>query len=308
MWYAAIQEKRTVAEKRTAELSKAVDGKEGSMQKIINHLIQLQDLMVARAQQEAALPGARLAKLDASIKTMFDQLPPHIASQFRKMEKKGLLGIVPVTNGVCSACGMSIPVSLTQAVRVADALQQCPNCARILYVPQSSARTIGRKTRRGEPRKVGIERFSAPELMIPKLVSTTREDVIAELCSKMEAEGFVDNAKKLIEEALKREAIVSTAVGHGLAFPHVRGVEGGGLTMALGIAPKGVKFDPSSRSLTRIIFLVVIPTAASAFYLKLLSGLTQSFQKEDARTKLIKAGTQDKLWKALLKTTKTTVR
>ena len=282
--------------------------KKGSMHKIINHLIQLQELMAARAQQEASMPGARLVQLDASIDTLFSQLPPTVGNQFRKIEKKGQLGIVPIANGVCSACGMSLPVSMVHAVHAADSLHYCPNCARMLYYPEASPRRISQRKRRSEPPKIGIERFSSPDLMIPSLVSTERDGVIAELCSKMEAEGFVDNGQRLLEEALKREAIVSTAVDHGIAFPHVRGVEGGGLTLALGLSPKGVHFAAGGRSLTRIIFFMVIPTAASAFYLKLLAGLTQTFQKEEAREKLFEASTSESLWKALVKVTKSTIQ
>ncbi|MFH0954207.1 MAG: PTS sugar transporter subunit IIA [Verrucomicrobiota bacterium] len=278
------------------------------MHRIINHLIQLQELVVARAQQEASMQGARLAQLDSSIDTLFKELPSTVANQYRKIEKKGLLAIVPIANGVCSACGMALPVSMVHAVHAADALHYCPNCARLLYYPESSPRHIGRRKRRSEPPKVGIERFSSPELMIPQLASVERDDVIGELCSKMEAEGFVDNGARLLEEALKREAIISTAVDHGLAFPHVRGVEGGGLTLALGLSRKGIRFDGPGRALTRIVFFMVIPTAASAFYLKLLSGLAQTFQKEEAREKLFEADTPEKLWKALIRTTKATIQ
>ena len=254
------------------------------------------------------MQGARLVQLDASIDTLFKELPAHAASQFRKIEKKGLLAIVPIANGFCSACGMSLPVSLVHAVHAADALHYCPNCARMLYYPEARPRHVGKRKRRSEPHKVGIERFSSPELMIAQLASTERDDVIAELCFKMEAEGFVDNGSKLLEEALKREAIISTAVDHGLAFPHVRGVEGGGLTLALGLSRKGIRFDGQGRALTRIVFFMVIPTAASAFYLKLLSGLAQTFQKEEAREKLFEADSPEKLWKALVKTTKSTIQ
>ena len=291
-----------------SELPAAARIKKGSMHKIINHLIQLQDLTVARAQQEASMPGARLAQLDASIQTLHDELPPDVAAQFRKIEKKGMLAVVPISNGVCSACGMSLPVSLVHEVHVGGAIYQCPICSRLLYYPESSPRNIGKRKRRSEPAKIGIERFSSPELMITGLKSVERDDVLAELCTKMEAEGFIDNASKLLEEALKREAIICTAVDHGLAFPHVRGVEGGGLTMALGLSRKGVKFSPGTRSLTRIVFFMVIPTAASAFYLKLLSGLNQTFQKDEAREKLFEAETPEQLWKLLVKATKATIQ
>lgn len=284
------------------------EGKKGSMHKIINHLIQLQELSVAQAQQSASMPGAQLAQLDAAVKSMLEQLPPDIAGQYVKLEKKGMLAIVPVANGVCSACGMSLPVSLVHAVHAADSIHHCPNCARILYYPETRPKNIGRKKRRSEPAKVGIERFSSQELMIPQLVSGDRDGLIGELCAKLEAEGFVDDGTSLAQEALKREAIVSTAVEHGLAFPHVRGVEGGGLSLALGLHRKGVRFGGPGRTLTRIVFFMAIPTAASAFYLKLLSGLVQTFQKEEIREKLFEAETPEQLWKMLVRATKTTIQ
>jgi PTS system nitrogen regulatory IIA component len=288
-------------------ISEAHPRAKGSMQKIINHLIQLQDLTVAKAQQEASMQGARLTQLDDSIQTLLSELPPDLMSQFQKIQRKSLLAIVPVSNGVCSACGMSLPVSLVHAVHAAEKIYLCPTCARMLYYPATALRRDGKRHRRGEPIKVGIARFSAPELMIPRLVSTTREEVIRELCTKMEEEGFVRDAATLVEEALRREAIISTAVDDGLAFPHVRGVEGGALTLALGLSKKGVKFNPAARKLTRIVFFVVIPTAASAFYLKLLSGLTQTFREAEARDRILDPETPEKIWKELLRLTKNTV-
>lgn len=281
--------------------------KKGSMHKTINHLIQLQELTIARSQQEAMTPGTQLAQLETAIQTLLGELPVKTASQFQRLEKKGHLAIVPIANGVCSACGMSLPVSLVHAVHAADAIYHCPSCARLLYYPEASPRHVGRRKRRSEPPKAGIERFSSQELMVPRLSATTREEAIAELCSKLEVEGFVDDGDRLQEEALKREAIITTAVEHGLAFPHVRGVEGGGLTLALGVSRKGIKFG-APRGLTRIVFFMVIPTAASAFYLKLLSGLVQTFQKEESREKLLEAETPEQLWKALVRVTKSTIQ
>jgi len=89
----------------------------------------------------------------------------------------------------------------------------------------------------------------------------------------------VDKADKLIEAALRREAILSTAVDHGLAFPHVRNVEGGGLTLAMGITAKPIQWTMDGEPATRMVFFMAIPTAASAFYLKLLSGLMETLMK-----------------------------
>lgn len=274
------------------------------MQPIINHLVQLQELTIARAQQEAGMPGSQLDQLDAAIASLTKELPPEISQQFSRLLGKNHLAIVPVVNGVCTACGMTLPVSLVHKVHAAEKIYPCPSCARLLFHRASSARNTRKSPRRCDPPKVGIDRFSAEALMIPALKGTDRDSVLAEMCQKLADEGFVDHADKLLESALKRETIIATTVENGLAFPHVRCIEGGALTMALGITPKGIKFDPTGKATTRIIFFMVIPTAASAFYLKLLSGLAQVFQKEENRDKLTEADTSEKLWKALMKTTR----
>lgn len=283
----------------------------GLMHSTINQLIQLQELTLIRDEQKVASSGDRLEELDTSIKLMTAGLQPEQRIMFEKLHKKDHNVIVPISDGICSVCGLKLPISMVQAVRLAKALHNCPNCARILYFPEAAPRHVRGQPRRSEPRKPGIQRFSAEALMVPNLESTDVEGVIKELAFKMEAEGFVDKADKLLERALKREAVVSTAVDHGIAFPHVRGIEGGSLTLSLGISKKGIKFASNGddeKSLTKMVFFLVIPTSASAFYLKLLAGLTEAFMKPESRKAIMAEKDQEGLWKALIKATRITVK
>ena len=274
------------------------------MHPIINHLIQLQELTLIRTEQKAHRHGHRLDELDASIQSLTTQLPPDVRATLARMQKRDVLVIVPISNGICTGCGMKLPTSHVQAVRVSEHIQLCPICTRILYYPEGTARHIGKAARRADPRKDGIARFSSQALMIPRLKANTRDEAIRELAGRLKDEAFVDDAEKLVEAALKREAIVSTVVDHVMAFPHVRGVEGGGLTLGLGISAKGIRFDEHDKTVTKIIFFMVIPTAASAFYLKLVAGLAETFMDPEARKLLMAEEAPDKLWKALVKLTK----
>ncbi len=110
------------------------------MQPIINHLVQLQELIIARAQQEAGMPGAQFAQLDESIHALTQELPRDIHQQFTRLLQKSPLAIVPVVNGVCTACGMTLPVSLVHQVHAAEQIYQCPSCARLLFHRASGAR------------------------------------------------------------------------------------------------------------------------------------------------------------------------
>lgn len=274
----------------------------------INHLIQLQELSLIRAEQKAHRGGHRLDELTSAISDLTAQLSPEIQALVLRMQKRDSIIIAPMTNGTCNACGMRLPTSHVQQVKVSDQLQVCPVCTRLLYFQEGLPRHVGKAAKHTEPRKVGVARFSSPALMIPRMAATTRDEAIRELAKKMQEAGVVDDANKLVDAALKRESIVSTALEHTLAFPHVRGVEGGGLTLGLGVSAKGIKFDENDRGLTRIIFFMVIPTAASAFYLKLLAGLAETFAEGEARKVLSAEESPEKMWKALVKLTKKTVQ
>ncbi|MBM4149173.1 MAG: hypothetical protein FJ224_09015 [Lentisphaerae bacterium] len=278
------------------------------MQSIINHLMQLQELALVRDEQKISLGGARTAELDAAISAMKANLPKNIAALFDRLHSKHPTVVTPMAEGVCPMCGMKLPISLVQAVRMERDIHTCPTCSRILYPADSAPRWVGAKPRRSEPRKVGIARFSAQSLMIPGISAATKEEAIAELAATMEKTGFVNRADKLIESALRREGIISTAVDHGIAFPHVRGVEGGGLTLALATSAKGIKWDGPKGKLTRIVFFLTIPTAASAFYLKLLAGLTETFMTTEPRSAILEEKTQEGMWKALQKLTRHTIK
>ncbi len=275
---------------------------------LINQLIQLQELIVANMQKRASMPNAKLDVLQNSISTLGADIPQQVKSHFNRLLQKHPEAIVPVANGLCTGCGMALTKSLVNSVHKADGMNRCPNCARFLYYPEQLVERERTSRVYGEARKTGISRYTSPELMMVNIKGTTDEEVLAELCQRMSDEAFVENGDLLLDLALQREAIVSTAVDGGMAFPHVRGVEGGGLSMAVGVSKKGVKFGGPGRTLTRIFFFVVIPTATSAFYLKLISGLSRTFREKQARDSLLQAKTDEELWKTLIKETKKTFK
>jgi mannitol/fructose-specific phosphotransferase system IIA component (Ntr-type) len=277
------------------------------MHSIVNHLVQLQELTLARAEQKASGKDADLAQLDASIGILTIQLADDIRLTVGKLQKRDPMFIVPVSNSVCAGCGMHLPTSLVQIVRQGNTVSSCPTCTRILFHPELSIRNTQQPASRVGPRKIGIQRFSDASLMIPQLQAVERDEAIREMASQLQEMEFVDQSRHLAEDAIRRETIVSTAVEHGIAFPHVRCVEGGGLTLALGMSRKGVKFG-SPRKMTRLIFFMVIPTAASAFYLKLLAGLTTTFIAEESREKLMAETTPEGMWKTLCKLTRPTIQ
>ena len=277
------------------------------MKNQINLLNQLQELVFTRDELHQAGDWSHTDALDRAIDDLSAKLEPQPRALYQRLYKKSHIVMAPMSDGCCAVCGMRLPISQVQQVRMAKTLQTCSSCGRMLYNEEEDApRYIGEKPTRGEPRKTGISRFSAEELMVCDLKGDTTEAVIGELAEAMSTNRFVSNPSALVEAAMERESVLSTAVGNGLAFPHVRGVEGGGLTLALGVSKKGFKYDAAG-TIVHLVFFSVIPVAVSPFYMRLMAILAEAFSKESNRAALLEAKSSAELWKAFMKTTRHTV-
>ncbi len=276
------------------------------MKEQLQILKQIQELSLTRDEYSHTGDGSRLGELDEAIKALEAKLEPLAAGVYSRLSKRGRIVVATVTNGVCSACGMQVPTSQAQQVRLAQHLVTCTGCGRILAATDDgAAHNIGAVNDRDDP-KTGIARFCCEALVLPDLGATDRNGAICALSSLMEKAGFIKNGDALATAAIDRENTLSTAVGESLAFPHVRGVEGGGLTLAMGISRKGIDWD--GEQTVKAVFLSAIPVAVSAFYLRLMSGIVQAFSKPGAIDALVEAKTPNALWKALVKATRRTVK
>ena len=274
------------------------------MKSQINTLRQLQELVLTRDEHHQTGDGSHLDVLNDSIAVLLQKLDPQVAGLYDRLYKKNHIVISARSNGCCAVCGMQVPIAQGQQVRLAQHLVTCSSCGRILFAEDDdAARNVAEAPDRDNP-KTGISRFSAEELMVVDLDVATREDAIARLAETMEKGKFIANADSLVTAALERESVLSTVMD-GIAFPHVRGVEGGGLTLAMGVSKKGIDWAGEK---VHIVFLSAIPVAVSAFYLRLMAGLTQAFSKDTCRKSVLSAKSPAELWKVLQKVTRASVK
>ena len=274
------------------------------MKSQINIMRQLQELVLTRDEHHQTGDGSHLDALNDSIDKMQEKLDAASAGLYGRLYKKSHIVLAAMSNGCCSVCGMQIPIAQAQQIRLAQHLVTCSSCGRILFADEAdAARNVAEKSDRDDP-KTGISRFSAEELMVVDLDVASSQDAIAALAEAMESNHFIENAASLVTAAMDREAVLSTAM-EGVAFPHVRGVEGGGLTLAMGVSKKGIDWAGEK---VNIVFLSAIPVAVSAFYLRMMTGLAQAFSKKENREAAVAAKDSATLWKALVKATRHTVK
>jgi len=274
------------------------------MKSQINILRQLQELVLTRDEHHQTGEGSHMDSLNDSIEVLQKKLAPQVFGLYDRLYKKSHIVISAMSNNCCAVCGMQVPIAQGQQVRLAQHLVTCSSCGRILFCDEEAVTNVSEAPDRDNP-KTGISRFSAEELMVVDLDGKTREEAIASLAEAMEKGHFISNAENLTTAALERESILSTAMEGGIAFPHVRGVEGGGLALAMGVSKQGIDWNGEN---VNIVFLSAIPVAVSAFYLRLMAGLAQAFSKEASRKAILEAKDSAALWKALQKATRLTVK
>ena len=275
------------------------------MKSQINTLRQLQELVLTRDEHNQTGDGSHLDALNDSIDALQKKLEPQVAGLYARLYKRSHIVISAMVNNCCAVCGMQVPIAQGQQVRLGQHLVTCSSCGRILFAADEDAVVNTSEAPDRDNPKTGISRFSAEELMVCDLGSATREQAIAKLALAMEKHGFISSAENLVTAALEREGVLSAAMEGGLAFPHVRGVEGGGLTLAMGVSQEGIDWDGEK---VNMVFLSAIPVAVSAFYLRLMAGLAQSFAKDANRKAVLEAKDAATLWKAIQKATRATVK
>ena len=277
------------------------------MKSQLNTLRQLQELVLTRDEHHQTGDGSHLDTLNDAIAELQDKMDAQVAGLYSRLYKRSHIVMTAMSNGCCAVCGMQVPIAQSQQVKLAKHLVTCSSCGRILFAAEADeAQNVAeRNDRDRDDPKTGISRFSAAELMIVDLDADTREGAITALARCMESCKFISNAESLIAKAMDREAVLSTAIGGSLAFPHVRGVEGGGLTLAMGVSKKGIDWDGEK---VHVVFLSAIPVAVSAFYLRLMSGIIQAFSKKENLDAVLSAADPAALWKALVKATRHTVK
>jgi fructose-specific phosphotransferase system IIA component len=103
-----------------------------------------------------------------------------------------------------------------------------------------------------------IELIEESVIKVP-LLSNKKPDIIRELIAILEKAGKISNPDTIYAAVLDRESKGSTGLEEGIAVPHAKTTAVKDLTLAIGIAPKGVDFAALDGKPSQIFFLMLAP-------------------------------------------------
>ena len=147
---------------------------------------------------------------------------------------------------------------------------------------------------------VQVKNILAPNRVI-FISQTSRHDALVELATALSSAPQVKRSDELVSEILKREELMSTAIGRGIAIPHVRLSSVTDLVMAVGVCKTPViDFQPIDDMPVSLLFMIAAAYNQHSYYLQTLSYFSAKLKKKELRDSLLNAATTDDVYKLLI--------
>ena len=133
----------------------------------------------------------------------------------------------------------------------------------------------------------------------PALKGATKRDVLAELVQLLESGHGLDSHGEILDQVLRRESMMSTGIGNGVAIPHGKARAVDRVMAACAVSAEGVAFDAVDGEPAHIFILLVSPENVGAAHVKVLANISRLLKEELVRKQLREAHSAAALLSAL---------
>ncbi|WP_427194506.1 PTS sugar transporter subunit IIA [Treponema denticola] len=148
-------------------------------------------------------------------------------------------------------------------------------------------RLASSKTSVTKQHKIVTENFLSPDRVV-LLDYASKHDVLVMMSEVLAKAPQVKNSAELLDAILKREALMSTAVGRGIAIPHVRLSSVTDLVMAVGISKRDIlDFDAVDGNPVRLVFMIAAANNQHDYYLQTISHFSAKLRNEELKSSLL---------------------
>ena len=135
--------------------------------------------------------------------------------------------------------------------------------------------------------KILVKDILSPERII-FMNHQTKHDALLELSQNLATAPQIKDAKELEEAVFKREELMSTAIGMGLAIPHVRLSSVTDLVMSVGICRNDlIDFQTIDDTPVRLLIMIAAAYNQHSYYLQTLSFFSSKLKQREVRDALL---------------------
>ncbi|GHU61592.1 PTS fructose transporter subunit IIA [Spirochaetia bacterium] len=148
---------------------------------------------------------------------------------------------------------------------------------------------------------IAVETIISPDRILI-LDYSTKRDVLLALANNLAKTPQVKNRQELVTEILKREELMTTAMGRGIAIPHVRLASVTDLVVSVGISQTDIiDFQALDDEPVRLVFMVAAAYNQHAYYLQTISFFSGRLKNSALRKELVNVKTPDEAYQLLIK-------
>jgi PTS system nitrogen regulatory IIA component len=148
---------------------------------------------------------------------------------------------------------------------------------------------------------VQIRNILSPDRVI-FINQSTKRDALVELSQNLSTAPQVKFPQELETEIIKREELMSTAIGRGIAIPHVRLSSVTDLVMSVGICKSPIiDFQTIDDVPVQILIMIAAAYNQHSYYLQTLSYLSSKLKNNEIRDALLKSSTPEEIYEMLVK-------
>jgi PTS system nitrogen regulatory IIA component len=147
---------------------------------------------------------------------------------------------------------------------------------------------------------VQIQNIISPDRVLI-LNHAKKRDALVALAETMATAPQIKNRQELLSEILRREDLMSTAIGRGIAIPHVRLSSVTDLVVAVGVSKCDIiDFQSLDDVPVRLLFMIAAAYNQHAYYLQTLSFFSSRLKSAELREGLLAAPTVDAVYQVLM--------
>jgi nitrogen PTS system EIIA component len=144
-----------------------------------------------------------------------------------------------------------------------------------------------------------ITEILAPEMVLPELKGSTKDQVLKELAQGLAAKYPGIKLEDLIAVLSERERLGSTAIGDGIAIPHGKLRGANKIIGAFGRHREGVDFESLDGNPTHIFFVLVAPEDSASLHLKALARVSRLLKDDAFRARLTEAADSAEIYRLI---------
>ncbi len=128
-----------------------------------------------------------------------------------------------------------------------------------------------------------------PSAITLRLKAKTKREALVELVGVLEAAHGFASQGEILDRVMRREAMMTTAIGNGIAIPHGKARAVDRMAAAVGVIPEGLEFEAEDGQLVHLVVLFVSPESATTLHVKVLANISRLLKEEGVRRSLREA-------------------